>query len=727
MSTMQLTPNEEQQAFVAELRRLLVDRDALGRARAAMATDHGFDRALWAELGALGVPSMAVAEADGGAGFGFVDLLLAIETLAAALSVGPLAASAAMAAPLLASCDNADFAGEWLPKLASGDAIGAVAFDAGLHDCAAADLLIVATANGVFALEGPELAALPAMDMSRGLVRLSARELRLSRATRLMGPQRAAEVLPRIEALGRCALAAECVGLAAKALELAVAYGKTRVQFGRPIGSFQAYKHRCADMMVLVENARSAARAAAWSADHDPDRLLDRAAIAARVCADNAFTVAAECIQLHGGIGFCWEHDAHLLFKRAHAAKALAGPIAVALPEAIITGADDQPSPLVAEINAWLDANLVGEFEALRGRGGPGDEIIELLALRRKWEQRLAKGRWNCLSWPQEHGGLGLSVADQVAVNEAYARAGGPGRLGHIGETLLGPTLIEHGTAAQKARFLPAIRSAEALWCQGYSEPDAGSDLANVRTRAVLDGDVWRITGQKVWTSHAAWSQWCFAICRVDPESSRHRGLAYLLVPMDQAGISPRPIEQMTGPGEFFEVFFDGAVTAADNIVGAVGDGWKIAMSTLMHERGASTLAQQIGFARELEAILAGARENGAIDDPLIRARLEKARAGLEVMRAGALRTLDDVQRGELGRTAVINKLSWSHWHRDLGELAVDVLGPEALLLDAAPYELSAAQRLFLFSRADTIYAGTSEIQRNIISERALGLPRGPR
>ena len=379
-----------------------------------------------------------------------------------------------------------------------------------------------------------------------------------------------------------------------------------------------------------------------------------------------------------------------------------------------------------ATIRGWLEEHLGGEREALRGRGGPGDEH-SLVEQRRAWEQLMARDRWTCLGWPVEYGGRGATLHQEVIFYEEYARAQAPGRLGHIGETLLGPTLIAFGTEAQRRRFLPAIQRVEALWCQGYSEPNAGSDLANVGTRARLEGDAWIIEGQKTWTSGAHLADWCFVLCRTDPEAQRHRGLSYLLVPMDQPGVEVRPIKQLTGTGEFSEVFFDGARAAAEDVVGEVNGGWTVAMGTLAFERGASTLGQQLSFQTELDAVIAAAKANGAAADQGIRRRIADLWARLRVMRLNALRTLSDGDGARLSRPAMINKLYWATWHRDLGELAMDVLGPDGELVPGWPYELSAAQRLFLFSRADTIYAGSNQIQRNIIGERALGLPRGPR
>jgi len=378
------------------------------------------------------------------------------------------------------------------------------------------------------------------------------------------------------------------------------------------------------------------------------------------------------------------------------------------------------------DVAAWLADALSGEFAAVRGRGGPGDEHA-MLDERRAWERKLGADGWIGVGWPREAGGRGLPLIQQVIWYEEYARAGGPGRLGHIGEGLLGPTLIAFGTDEQKRTFLPPILRGETLWCQGYSEPNAGSDLANVQTRARLEGSEWVINGQKVWTSWAQWSDWCFVVARCDPDSQRHKGLAYLLVPMRQPGVEIRPIVQITGDSEFSEVFFDGARTDAANIVGAPGDGWKVAMGTLAFERGASTLGQQLLFQNELDEICRIAKANGAADDPAIRQRLAHAWMGLQIQRANALRTLSRPERAELAREAMITKLFWASWHRDLGKLAMDVLGPEAELAAGAPYDLTRLQRLFLFTRSDTIYAGSNQIQRNLIAERALGLPREAR
>jgi alkylation response protein AidB-like acyl-CoA dehydrogenase len=383
-----------------------------------------------------------------------------------------------------------------------------------------------------------------------------------------------------------------------------------------------------------------------------------------------------------------------------------------------------------AEAREWLTAALDGEFAVVRGRGGPGDEH-SLFEERLAWERALGAAGWTCLSWPTEYGGRDVTLLQQVIFYEEYARAGGPGRVGIVGEGLIGPTILHFGTDEQKRRFLPKIASGEELWCQGYSEPNAGSDLANIATRAELvdgpSGQEWTVSGQKVWTSLAHWAEWCFVLARTDRDAPRHRGISYLLVPMNQPGVEIRPIEQITGDSEFNEVFFDDARTAADLVVGEVNGGWRVAMGTLAFERGALTLGQQLSFVNEWREVLARVRELGHASDPVMRQRLAQAWIELEIMRYTALRGLTAMARGEMTPVTSISKLFWATMHRKLGELAVDALGPYGEIADGGPYDLSAFQRLFLYSRADTIYGGSNEIQRNIVGERVLGLPPEPK
>jgi len=371
-----------------------------------------------------------------------------------------------------------------------------------------------------------------------------------------------------------------------------------------------------------------------------------------------------------------------------------------------------------AQAAAWLHAQMSGPFKHLQGLRNHTQDI----PARREWESALGQARWSAIGWPEAFGGRGATLPEQVIFAEEYARAKAPTRIGHIGVELVGPTLLAHGTTAQKNHFLPRIAQGQDIWAQGYSEPNAGSDLANVSTRAELKNGNWVLNGQKIWTSMCHFADWSFVPARATPGSRGREGLVFLLVPMRQAGITIRPIRQITGESEFNEVFFDNANTPDSNIVGAPGQGWKIAMDLLAFERGVSTLGQQMDFRNELDELIAVARANGTSKNPLIRQRLAAAHAGLKIMRYNALAMLSDT--GNLaGPEALTYKLYWSNWHRNLGELAMDIIGPAAEI-GAPPYHFPPLPNMFLNSRAETIYAGTNEIQRNIIAERALGLPR---
>ena len=371
----------------------------------------------------------------------------------------------------------------------------------------------------------------------------------------------------------------------------------------------------------------------------------------------------------------------------------------------------------------WLNGQMAGEFRDIKG-------ITKLTGSperRKEWEQQLAAHRWSCIGWPSQWGGRDATLAQQVIFAEEYARAGVPGRVNHIGIELAGPTILTFGTEEQKQRFLPGIAGGKTIFCQGFSEPNAGSDLASVRTKARLEDGEWVVNGQKIWTSLAHISDWIFVVTRTEEGSQGPKGLTFLMMPIDQPGIEIRGIRQINGDAEFNETFFTDARCPADSLIGAVGDGWRIAMGLLAFERGVSTLGQQMGFRNELDEIIAAAKANGAANDPLIRQRLAKAEVGLCLMRYGALRMLSQTDHSKIDGAALTYKIQWASWRRDLGELAMDVLGQGGEISDHAEYEWDTLPNLFLFSRADTIYGGTNQIQRNLIAERGLGLPREPR
>ena len=360
------------------------------------------------------------------------------------------------------------------------------------------------------------------------------------------------------------------------------------------------------------------------------------------------------------------------------------------------------------------------------------------------WTEKLHRGGWICASWPTEYGGKGLTLLQQVVLHEEFARVQAPLRADFFGDTLVGPTLLQWGTEEQKRQFIPRILQGTIAWCQGFSEPDAGSDLASLATRAELDGDEWVINGQKVWTTQAQFADYIFLLARTDTDAPKHAGLSYLLVPMRQAGVDVRPIEQVDGSADFNEVFFTDARCPKENVVGGVNNGWKVAMTTLGFERGSSATTGHRRFARELDAVRAEARRLGKNKDPLIRQRLARAWSNIKIIEINGYRTLTDALNGTDHAAALnaCNKTFWSETHQRTMDLAIDVLGAEGQILRGgseggellpgvrrgrSDYPVDDLQASFFFSRSETIWGGTAQIQRNIVGERVLGLPKEPK
>lgn len=389
-------------------------------------------------------------------------------------------------------------------------------------------------------------------------------------------------------------------------------------------------------------------------------------------------------------------------------------------------------------IRAFLAQHLPPDWSG--GGSLPPDERA---AAARRWRRALTEGRLVAVSWPKEYGGGGLSVIEQVVLEEEFARAGAPERAENdlLGIELLGNTLIALGTEEQKRYFLPRILTAEDRWCQGFSEPEAGSDLASVRTAAVLDGDDWVINGQKIWTSAGPTANWIFVLARTDPEAPKHRGLSLLLVPIDQPGVVVRPIVNAAGHASFSEVFFTDARTPVGNVVGRAGDGWPAAMTVLGFERGSQVTTAAINFGRELDRLRELARDRGLHTDSRIRDELAWCHSRVQIMRYQGYRGLTLLLAGERpSREAAISKVIWSEYFRRYTELAVEILGVEALspagpgngeaLIvpePGTPNSASCWMDELLYARAATIYAGSSQIQRNVIGEQLLGLPKEPR
>jgi alkylation response protein AidB-like acyl-CoA dehydrogenase len=380
------------------------------------------------------------------------------------------------------------------------------------------------------------------------------------------------------------------------------------------------------------------------------------------------------------------------------------------------------PEPL-AGLADWNQAGTTGGYRNERMARALGSSAYQ------EWEQRLLASGLVCPQWPAEFGGRSMDAVRVAVLNEEFYRAGVPRVVRGMGEALVGPSIIVHGSAEQQAYFLPRIISGEDRYCQGFSEPGHGSDLAAVETKGEVDGEEIRITGQKVWTSGAAYANMMFILCRTDPSVPKHAGLSYVLFDFTDPAVTYRPIRQMSGAAEFAEDFIDGVRAPLFNVIGGLNNGWRVAMTTLGHERGGRATVQHLGFEREYWELVETARKRGRNTDPLVRQLLAQAYTGVQLMRFSGMRTLAQVASGrQPGPEASVAKLFWSEYHKKLGEIAVAIEGSDALLRpDGEGYPTGRWQNVFLSSRAGTIYSGTSEIQRNIISERALNLPKEPR
>ncbi len=378
------------------------------------------------------------------------------------------------------------------------------------------------------------------------------------------------------------------------------------------------------------------------------------------------------------------------------------------------------------QLRAWLGANMRRPWhEELRDPGATEDRLMEL---RRAWQRKLYEAGYLGMSWPKEWGGRGAGEVEKAIFEEEMARADAPTILNTLGIGLLGPALIHHGSEEQRRRFLPPMLAGDEIWCQGFSEPGAGSDLAALRTTATIDGDVFVLNGQKIWTTFGPWADWIFVLARTDSKD-RYGGISFILCKLDTPGVSVRPLRQMTGESEFGEVFFEDARVPRENLVGQIGEGWRIAMTVLAYERGALSLAAAARFGRDLDALAATCKELGRTD-AAVREKLGRLVVENEVMRANGIRTLANFADGKSpGPESSIEKIYWSEFDKRFRDAALDILGPGGQLLRSSPDARPDVDwaREFLWSRAGTIYSGSSEIQRNIISKRVLNLPQDAR
>ncbi|MCZ4122636.1 acyl-CoA dehydrogenase [Streptomyces sp. H39-S7] len=665
--------------------------------------------AWWGEAAGQGFLGVHLAEEFGGGGGGLLDLAVVLEESGAACLPGPFLPTVLAAAVLTRAAEGKAL----LPGLADGSRIAAVALGAG-------SMTADPSGAGGYVLDGT---APPVLGGARaGLVLLRAGELWMAvdadalevRERSGADPtRRTAEVVARrvavppervlgiapgaVEDLARVLFAAEACGIAGWALRTATEYAKVREQFGRPIGQFQAVKHACADMLVRVEQAR----ALTWDAARDVLPLT--AAMAAAAAVEAAFGCAKDCIQILGGIGFTWEHDAHLYLRRATAVRQLLGPghtYRLRVAELAAEGARRE-----------LRLDLPPEAAAYRERARTvvaAATGLDPAAARRA----LAPTGYAAPYLPAPYG-LGAGPVQQLAVQQELRAAGV--KVSDLGiATWVVPSLIAHGSQAQRDRYLPRTLRGEALWCQLFSEPGAGSDLASLRTRAErLPDGRWKVNGQKVWTSAAQWSDFGILLARTDPAAPKHQGLTYFVVDMKHTpGIDIRPLKEITGDSLFNEVYFDDVVLPEDAVVGEVDGGWRVARNTLGNER--VHMADQVAFDTGLEALI------GRVDaaDEVVRDRLGALLVEAHALACIGLRTtLQQVSGLEPGAGASVRKLVQTPHQQRIAELALELLGPEGVTDERALHG-------FLMARCLTIAGGTTQVQLNVVAERILGLPR---
>ncbi|MFH9420563.1 acyl-CoA dehydrogenase [Streptomyces sp. NPDC017529] len=682
--------------------------------------------AYWDGLAAMGLLGPHLPEADGGGGGDLLDLAVVLEETGRAALPGPYLPSV-LASELL----RRGGAPGLVRALAAGERIGAVALGAGtlraartdggyVLDGAAPPVLGGGDADLiVLAAEAPAGTVWLAADTDALSVRVPATAADPTRPAAGIAAEGvrvpAGRVLDidsgLVRDLAAALFAAEACGTASWALHTASEHATVREQFGGPIGRFQAVKHLCADMLVRVEQARALAWDAARAADEDPAARGLVGALAAATALDAAFTCAKDCIQLLGGIGFTWEHDAHLYLRRATVARQLLGGGTAHRLRAAGLGARGARRELRTDLPAERSREAAAYREQAREVIG-AVRGLDPAAVRRE----LAPTGYAAPHLPAPYG-LGAGPVQQLAIQRELRDAGV--EVGGLGiATWVVPSLITYGTPEQKERhLLPTLRGDQS-WCQLFSEPEAGSDLAALRTRAERVAGGWRVNGQKVWTSAAQRADHGILLARTDPGAPKHQGLTFFLVDMAAPGVEVRPLKEITGDSLFCEVYFDDVPLPADAVVGEVGDGWRVARHTLGNER--VHMADQVTFGAGLETLI----ERSAGLDDTVRERVGGLAAEAHALACIGLRTtLQQVSGLEPGAGASIRKLVQTAHQQKVAELALELLGPEG-----ATGEGGAGRALhgFLMSRCLTIAGGTTQVQLNVVAERLLGLPRDP-
>ncbi|MFL6051692.1 MAG: acyl-CoA dehydrogenase [Actinoallomurus sp.] len=722
---------EEHEELAATVRRFTARHASRAVVRAAVADEAVRDErpAFWAELAEQGLLGLHLPDEHGGQGFSVLELAVAVEEMGRALVPGPYVPTV-LASAVIATADAPKAHEELLRDLAEGTLTGAVCLATGLTGRRdgdalvvdgsagpvlgglAADVLVapVAVDDGAeewIALDRRDLGAeaLDGVDAVRGVARIAPR-----------GAVPAGRVLtgltrPGVLALAAVILGAEACGVAGWAVEAAASYARSREQFGRPIGQFQGVKHKCARMLIELEKARAAVWDAAQAVAAG-DQVRYATGVAAVVAPDAAVACAEDCIQVHGGIGYTFEHDAHLYYRRALTLRAVLGRASV--------WRESIAGPALAGVTRERELDLPPEAEPLRR--DIRVRVAELAALdERERVAALAAGGWVQPYLPRPWGRAASPLEQVVIHQELRAAAVREPQLG-IGAWVV-PSLAAYGTPEQQERFLPATLRGEIVWCQLFSEPGAGSDLAGLRTRAERTDGGWRLSGQKIWTSLAQYAQWGICVARTDPEAPKREGITYFLVDMTSPGVEVRPLRDLTGADVFNEVFLDEVFVPDSLVVGPVNAGWQVARVTLTAERVNLSTGWQLGA--DLPRLLDLVGDLGLADDPVVRDGVGGLVADAHVFALLGLRaTLKRLSGVDAGATANVSKLVGMEHGQRVTAYGFGLLDAEGALIGAGPR--SEWARLLLASRAMTIGGGTTEVNLNVIAERLLGLPRDP-
>jgi alkylation response protein AidB-like acyl-CoA dehydrogenase len=722
---------EEHEELAEAVRRFAERAISTQAVRTALEAPEETRPAFWPALAEQGLLGLHLAEEHGGSGYGLLETAVVLEELGRAVAPGPFLPTVLAGAAVSASA-NEKVRGELLPGLADGSRIGALALDGELTGRRDGDALVVGgTAETVLgaaladvlvlpvrtpdgpcwvAVDAAELTVTPveSVDKVRRVATVTAAEVTVAADRVLDGLDGA-----RVRDLAAVLLGAEAVGLASWCVTTAAAYAKVREQFGRPIGQFQGVKHKAARMLIALEQARAAVWDAARALDDQPAEPTSvfAAAVAGVIAPDAAVRNARDCIQILGGIGFTWEHDAHLYLRRALTLSALLGPAKDWAATAATLALDGHRRPVELE----LDDGTQPLRERIRA------EIAELAATTDiERPGKMGDEGWTTPHLP-EPWGRGAGPVEQILIQQELraAKIKPPNLV--IGAWLV-PSLVAYGTREQQERFLRPTLRGELVWCQLFSEPGAGSDLASLSMKAERVEGGWRLTGQKIWTSLAQHAQWGFCIARTDPRAAKHDGITYFLVDMKAPGVDVRPLKELTGESLFNEVFLDGVFVPDDCVVGEVNRGWQVARNTLSNERVSLSTGGGMGMGvPELLAFFAGRTL-----DPVAAVEVGKLVAQGQSIDLLSLRTtLKQLNGVEPGAEASVRKLLGVQFNQDVADYCWAAQGAAAVTQVPGTGGANVA-RAMLFSRAMTIYGGTTEVQLNIIGERMLGLPRDP-